>query len=100
MDWCEIFAASGTLADLYVYYEREGAFSSRSALWLMHSAMFLEKVQCPALFGMDGLLKELIKAKNGDGDDISTSSTLHEVIRCATHAMLNQLASLLTRPSL
>ena len=62
MDWCEIFAASGTLADLYVYYERTGEVSNRSALWLMHSALFLEKMQ--TWLGMDGLLAELIQVKN------------------------------------
>ena len=68
MDWCEIFAASGTLADLYVSYERTGEVSNRSALWLMHSALFLEKMQLPldvgTWLGMDGLLAELIQVKN------------------------------------
>jgi len=63
MDYCEIFSASATLADLYVYYERTGEVSGRSALWNMHSSLFLEKICCPG-FKMDGMLYELIAVKN------------------------------------
>ena len=70
MDYCEIFSASSTLADLYVYYERTGEVSGRSALWLMHSSMFLEKICC-ARCGMDGMLEELIQLKNEASEKIN-----------------------------